>query len=246
MMNSDRRQAIPKSAGKRKSAFDRSPKDQLHNLSKVGWLSEQPVDFQIRMAALGRWKSVPGGMLLYSAGDEPDALYGIDTGLLDIAIPIVGDEECVVHRANVGFWIGDGALIPNAPRTLTVEAAADCRLFSIPFPLLRRHLAENPGDWEYMHRLSTLNATLAVRILSEVLSLPPTVRVARLLLRLSTSGGTITSTHESLGRLAGMSRATFGRSLARLIEAKAIETRYNAIKISNLAIVEAEAKLDIL
>jgi CRP-like cAMP-binding protein len=217
----------------------------LDNLTKAGWLSEQPADFQLRMAELGRWMSIPGGRQLYSAGDEPDALYGIDTGLLDIAIPIIGDEECVIHRARAGFWIGDGALIRGTPRTLTVEAATDCRLFRVPFPVLRRHLAENPGDWEYMHSLSTLNAILAVRLLSEVLSLPPSVRVARLLLRLSAPDGTVASTREELGRLAGMSRATFGRSLSRLIATGAIEPRYNEIKIVDLDAVKAEAKLDI-
>lgn len=242
---SDRDLPRPKSERRQDSPSDPSPGLRLDNLARAGWLSEQPVDFQRRMAGLGRWTSLPGGKLLYSAGDEPDALYGIDTGLLDIAIPIIGDEECVIHRARSGFWIGDGALIPGAPRTLTVETVTDCRLFRIPFPVLRRHLAGNPADWEYMHRLSTLNATLAVRILSEVLSLPPSVRVARLLLRLASPGGTIASTHEELGRLAGMSRATFGRSLARLIATNAIETRYNEIRIVDLDAVNAEAKLDV-
>ena len=242
---SDKDRASPKSVGRKDSPSDQSPNLRLDNLMKEGWLSEQPADFQLRIAELGRWTSLPGGRQLYSAGDEPDALYGIDTGLLDIAIPIIGDEECVIHRARSGFWIGDGALIPGAPRTLTVEAVTDCRLFRIPFPVLRRHLAENPADWEYMHRLSTLNATLAVRILSEVLSLPPSARVARLLLRLAAPDGTVASTQEELGRLAGMSRATFGRSLSRLIASGAIETRYNEIKIVDLDAVKAEAKLDI-
>lgn len=237
--------APPKSVGRKNSPFGQSPHLRLDNLTKAGWLSEQPADFQLRMAEIGRWRSIPGGRHLYSAGDEPDALYGIGTGLLDIAIPIIGEEECVIHRARAGFWIGDGALITGAPRTLTVEAVTDCRLYQIPFPVLRRHLAENPADWEYMHRLSTLNAILAVRILSEVLSLPPSVRVARLLLRLASSDGTVASTHEELGRLAGMSRATFGRSLTRLIATRAIETRYNEIKIVDLHAVEAEAKLNI-
>jgi CRP/FNR family transcriptional regulator, cyclic AMP receptor protein len=242
---SDKDRAPPMSVERKDSPSDRSLNLRLHNLGKAGWLSEQPADFQLRMAKLGRLTSLSKGRQLYSAGDEPDALYGIDSGLLDIAIPIIGNEECVIHRARSGFWIGDGALIPGAPRTLTVEAATDCRLFRIPFPVLRRHLAENPADWEYMHRLSTLNATLAVRILSEVLSLPPSVRVARLLLRLAAPDGTVTSTHEDLGRLAGMSRATFGRSLSRLIATGAIKTRYNELKIVDLAAVRAEAKIDI-
>lgn len=241
---SDKKRAIPKAVDQMAPPSEQAQSVRLDNLLKEGWLSEQPEDFQQRMASLGRWVSVPEGKQLYSAGDKPDALYGIDAGLLDLAIPIIDDELCVIHRARTGFWIGDGALSPMAQRTLTVEAAANCRLFRVPFTQLRRHLAENPADWEYMHRLSTRNATLAIRILSEVLSLPPGVRVARLLLRLMSRDGTVVSTHEELGRLAGMSRATFGRTLSRLIASGAIETRYNKIIIIDLDVIEAEAKLD--
>ena len=241
----DQEQPPRKSIGRPYPSSDQPPTWRLDHLSRVGWLSEQPEDFQLRMAELGRWTSIARGRQLYSAGGKADALYGIGTGLIDIAIPILADEQCVVHRATAGFWIGDGALIPDAPRTLSVEAVTDCRLFRIPFPVLRRHLAETPGDWEYIHRLSTINATLAVRILSEVLSLPPSVRVARLLLRLAAPDGTVASTHEELGRLAGMSRATFRRSLSQLIGTGAVETRYNVIKITDLSAVEAQAKIAI-
>ncbi|MGI1664239.1 Crp/Fnr family transcriptional regulator [Palleronia sp. KMU-117] len=218
-----------------------TPAMRLGNLVASGWLSQQPEDFQLRLADLGRWVTVAGGRRLYSAGDEPDAVYGIDSGLLDIAIPILGGEECVVHRAVAGFWIGDGALLPGAPRTLSVEAVGECRLFRIPFPALRRHLSENPADWEYMHRLSTINGTLATRILSEVLSLPAKARVARLLLRVAAPDGSIESTNEDLGRLAGMSRATFRRSLSRLIASGAVNTRYAGLTIVDRAAVEKEA-----
>jgi hypothetical protein len=38
--------------------FDQSPNLRLDNLIKAGWLSEQPADFQLRMAELGRRGSV--------------------------------------------------------------------------------------------------------------------------------------------------------------------------------------------
>jgi CRP/FNR family cyclic AMP-dependent transcriptional regulator len=230
-----------KPGGRPSHTSERPPAILLDSLSEAGWLSEQPSDFQLRVTKLGRWTSVPRGRQLYFAGDESDALYGLDKGLLDLAIPIIDGEECVVHRAKAGFWIGDGALPPGAPRTLSVRAVTDCRLFRVPFPVLRRHLAETPGDWEYLHRLATLNGILAVRILSEILSLPPTARVARLLLRVSASDGTVDSTHEELGRLAGMSRATFRRSLSRLIASGAVETKYSALKIVDRPAVETAA-----
>jgi len=210
----------------------------LGSLANHGWLAEQPADFRARLAPLGRWTVVERGKRLYVSGDEPDALYGLEEGLLDVAIPISADEECTIHRAKAGFWVGDGALLPDARRTLSVETAARCRFFRIPIPILRRHLAAHPGDWRYLHHLATMNATLAVRILSEVLSLPPQARVARLLMRMSEAGGDVEATHEELGRLAGMSRATFRRSLSRLISSGAVETRYGMVKIIDRGAVE--------
>ncbi|MCB1502103.1 MAG: Crp/Fnr family transcriptional regulator [Bauldia sp.] len=220
------------------------PDEHLANLAALGWLSKQPADFQSRMWELGRLTPLRRGRRLYTAGDDPDALYGLNEGLLDIAIPMLRGEECVVHRATPGFWIGDGALLPGAPRTLSVEAATDCVLFRIAFSDLRRHLSRTPGDWEYLHRLATINGTLAVRILSEVLSLSPRARVARLLLRVSSPEDTVDSTHEELGRLAGMSRATFRRSLSRLIASGAIQTSYGVLRIVDRSAVEREANVD--
>ena len=242
-MNDSDPGSSPPERGSAKGAH-RAATERVDTLSETGWLSKQPNDFQMRILELGRWTTVPRGQRLYSAGDEPDALYGIGAGHLDLAIPILRGEECVIHRAGKGFWIGDGALPPDAPRTLSVEAATDCRLFRITFPSLRRHLAKSPADWEYLHRLSTMNAILSVRILSETLSLSPRARVARLLLRTASPDGTVQATHEELGRLAGISRATFRRSLSRLIASGAIETRYNFLRIVDRSAVENEAGAD--
>jgi CRP/FNR family cyclic AMP-dependent transcriptional regulator len=212
-------------------------------LRQVGWLSMLPSDVQERFLKLGRDVSVPRGKLLYSAGDEPDAIFGIEDGLLDLAIPILDTEECIIHRGTPGFWIGDGALVQGTPRTLTVEAATDCRLLSISFVALRKHLSEIPGDWEYLHRLSTFNGILAIRILAEVLSLSPGARIARLLLRLAKPDGTVASNQEDLGRLAGMSRATFRRAISRLTASGAIQMKYSTVKIMDRSAVERQARL---
>lgn len=219
----------------------RAPIEKFENLAKTGWLSMQPDDFQSRILGLGRWTTIPRGRRLYAAGDDPDALYGLETGLLDLAIPIVGGEECVIHRGNPGFWIGDGALIPGTMRTLSVEAAAECRLFRIEFSVLRRHLAQTPADWEYLHRLATLNGILSVQILSEVISLPARARVARLLLRVMSPDGNVASTHDELARLAAMSRATFRRSLSALVTSGAIKAGYKSLTIVDRAAVQREA-----
>lgn len=211
-------------------------------LGRSGWLAEQPPDFRGRMARIGRWTKVPRGGPLYVVGEAPDAIFGLAEGLIDIMIPIGPDEEVIVHRAPPGMWIGDGALLSRVPRMVSVRAAADCRLFRIPHAALARVLDAHPGDWMYLHRLSTINATLCIQTLAEVISLPPKARFARLMLRIATADGSVHATQEELGRMTGMSRAAFRRSLQSLIASGAIETGRGTIRVHDRDALEGAAR----
>jgi CRP/FNR family transcriptional regulator, cyclic AMP receptor protein len=210
-------------------------------LAGMGWLSEQPGDFQERIARAGRWITLPKGARLFHAGEPATAMFGLGEGLLDIAIPISEDEEVTVHRAPPGFWIGDGALLSSVPRQLSIEAATDCLVFRLPIEAVQRMLEAFPRDWMYFHRLSSLNATLAVRTLAEMIALPPRARFARLLLRIRLPDNTVRVTQEELGRMAGMSRAAFRRTFGSLIRSGAVETTYGGLIIRDAAALKQEA-----
>lgn len=213
----------------------------LNNLSKVGWLSEQPRDFQARIATLGRWIILHPGTRHYLAGDLSEAIFGLDDGIFDISIPISETRECTFYRATRGFWAGDDAILTGATRKVSVEAVSRCRVFQVPYSVLRSHLARYPSDWAYFHELAATKSSMLAGILGEALSLSPRERVARLLVRLADEYGVVASTHEELGMLAGMSRATFHRSLTHLVKAGAVETTYAQIRIVNRQAVEEEA-----
>lgn len=211
-------------------------------LAETGWLSLQPTDFQDRMVSIGRWTAVPRGRSLYVLGEEPDAVFGLGSGLLDISMP-VESEDVIVHRAPPGFWVGDGALLSGVPRLITVAPATDCEVFRIPHAPLRRILAENPEDWQCFHHLATLNGALATQTLAEMLVLPARPRFARLLLRTALPDGTVAATQEELGRMAGMSRAAFRRAFRALIAAGVLETGRGIVRVHDRAALEHEARL---
>lgn len=213
----------------------------LLGLASIGWLAEQPVAFQSRMAKLGRWVTVSRGSVVYAVGDEADAIFGLGEGALDVAIPISHDQEVVAHRATPGFWVGDSALLATSARSISVYAASDCRLFKLPAAAVHRSLKEHPEDWMCFYRLSHKNVMLSLQALAEVISLPPRVRFARALLRLTAPGDTVRLTQEELGRMVGMSRAGFRRSFAALIEQGIVEVEYGGIRIRNRAALEREA-----
>lgn len=214
---------------------------ELGPLGEVGWLTDVPEDFRNRIAALGRWVAVPRGKVLYSVGDASDAIYGVGEGMIDISVPIDADEQITVFRAAPGFWIGDGSLLSDMPRLLTISVPVDSMLFRVPGMALSHSLEAHPGDWRHLHRLAGKNGALAVRMLAEALALPPRARFARLLMRIATPEGRVVSTQEDLGRLAGMSRAAFRRAFASLIESGAVETGRGRIRIRDRAALEAEA-----
>lgn len=210
-------------------------------LGEVGWLAESPQDFRTRIAALGRWIAVPRGKILYSVGDAPDALYGVGEGMVDISVPVDAEEQVTVYRAAPGFWIGDGSLLADMPRLLTVSVPVGSLLFRVPGVALARSLESHPSDWKHLHRLAGQNGALSVRMLAEALVLSPRARFARLLLRLATAEGWVESTQEDLGKLAGMSRAGFRRAFAALIDTGAVETGRGRIRIRDRAALEVEA-----
>lgn len=221
---------------------ERKYPEAFRHLPPLGWLAEQPVSFQTRMAMAGRWTIIPRGATLYTIGDAPDAIFGLGEGLLDVSIPIRGDEQVTIYRARPGFWIGDSALLAGTTRSLTVSAAMDSRVFRVPVGAVRRSLVEYPEDWTCFFRLNHANATLAVRILAEVLSLTPRARFARMVLRLATPDGSVRATQDDLGRMAGMSRAAFRRAFKSLIEAGAVRIEYGGLRIIDRAALQHAAE----
>ena len=215
---------------------------ELRSLSSTGWLSNEPLAFQARIANAGRWMMLTRGKLLYAVGDEPTAMFGLEEGQLDISIPISEDEQVTVHRTTPGFWIGDAALLAHTPRKITVTATADSRLFKVPAGAIHKMLAEHPEDWSCFYRLAAANATLCVRVLAETLALPPRARFARALLRMISDDGRIQVTQEELGRMIGMSRAAFRRAFGALIEAGIIETEYGCLRVRDLSALKKAAE----
>lgn len=214
----------------------------LKFLAGVGWLAEEPPEFRMRLAALGRWIALRRGEPLYEAGDEPIAIYGLGEGLLDLSVPLPHGEEVMVHRAPPGFWIGDGVILTGMKRAITVRAASTARVFAIPEGGLRHSLERFPGDWVSLHRLAARNAALAVTALAEMIALPPRERFACLVLRCVAPDGTVRATQEELGRMTGMSRIAFRRAFRALIDEGVVRTEYGTIRVLDRPRLEAIAR----
>ena len=219
-----------------------APSRTLRQLARIGWLAEQPLHFQARIAAIGRWTKYRRGALLHDEQHEGKAIHGLGEGWVDIAISIGPDEKIVIHRAGPGFWVGDSAALAGATRAVSVRAAVDNKVFQVPAAAVRQLLKEFPADWACFYRLSHRNTTLTLRVVAELLSLRPKMRLARLLLRLADPTAKVRATQDELGRFAGMSRATFRRASGKLIKGGAIGMGYGGLRIADMAALRAMAR----
>jgi CRP-like cAMP-binding protein len=200
-------------------------------LCRTGWLSGQQVEFQEWIIASASWKHIRPDGVVYLAGDEPDGLYGVAAGAVDLSVPITGPEAVSISRGEPGFWIGEGAILAGTRRALSVTAIQPSTVVFVPRNKLIARLRQRPDWWQPFYELSHSNTTLAINLLAEVLALSPRARIARLLLRLGDDAGVINGRKEDLGRLIGLPRSSFNRELKHFFAEGIIESGYTSIKI---------------
>ena len=206
----------------------------LHPLDRVGWLAAQPPEFVAWVAENGRWRIFAAGEVIYLAGDEPDGMYGLGSGALEVNFPLRGEEPVTVHRAEPGFWIGEAAMMAGATRLVGLSAARESRVFHIPTGPLRDLLQREPGHWRILYEQSFANLATALTLLAEALALSPRARLARLLLRLADAEGRVLANQDEFAQLIGMTRSSVGRALASLAEAGIVRTGYRCLEIADM------------
>lgn len=211
---------------------------ELSPLSGVGWLAQQPREFMDWAAQSGRWRMYSAGQFVYHAGDVSDGIYGLASGGLQITFPLLAQEPVIIHRAEIGFWIGDLGELAATPRMISVMAASESRLFYIPSNAIAQLLQAQPKYWQSFYRLSAINSFTAITLLSEVLALTVRARVCRRLLALSAASPTIEITQEELAQMLGITRPTLRRCLSDLEQRGGLSSSYGVLRVVSRLVLE--------
>jgi CRP/FNR family cyclic AMP-dependent transcriptional regulator len=202
-----------------------------------GWLASEPEEFKRWAELSGKWRVYQPGQFLYFSGDPSDGIYGLESGSLEVTFPLVAEEPVVLHRAQVGFWVGDNGELSDTPRTISLMAATECRMLHLPRLAIRKLLADDPKHWQSFYRLATINTTVAVGLLAEALSLTLRARMCRRLLLLTDTSIDVTVTQEDLSKMLGVYRSTLRPILNKLAKSGAIELGYRRIRVIDRAIL---------
>lgn len=90
------------------------------------------------------WFALPGGQILFDAGDPSDGLYFVVSGSLGAYAPAQFGHRRLVGRAMTGETVGEMALISGKPRTATVIALRDTELGRLPRAAFEELMLSHP------------------------------------------------------------------------------------------------------
>jgi NTE family protein len=108
-----------------------------------------------RIAARLQTLSLPKNALLFSQGDESDALYIVVSGQVRI-LNLLKGVETVAAILGRGEMLGEGGVLTGEPRTVTVRLATTCEFLKLPRKDFEEVLRDNPSILLHLSRLVTM------------------------------------------------------------------------------------------
>ncbi len=88
---------------------------------------------------------VKAGEIIFHQGDPPDAFYIIESGRIEIVLEMQDKSEVIATLGRSGDFFGEMALIEDSPRSATVKAITDVKLFTITQPDFSDLIAQYPS-----------------------------------------------------------------------------------------------------
>lgn len=87
-----------------------------------------------------RWLCLPGGRLLFRAGEPADALYLLRSGSLGV----FDGPTTLVHLVAAGEWVGETSLLSGEPHPLDVRALRDSELLRLDRAAFEALIEQHP------------------------------------------------------------------------------------------------------
>jgi CRP-like cAMP-binding protein len=202
-----------------------------------GWLARRTPRVRELLYSAAQLRDVSHGESLYCAGDSPDGIYGLVRGALQASIPRIDGQEFLVHRAEIGFWIGDVAAFSAQKRLVSLRAAGDCRVIYLPQKSIKKLIDRNPELFRDFYELTHENTRTILLLLGNLSITSAEQRIAlRLLMHtdmLESEDGWIEVSQETLAQMVALSPKTVRRTLRQLALRGLVQSAYAKVRIAD-------------
>lgn len=194
------------------------------------WLVRQPPPLRAAILAAARPVTLERGQWLQSEGDEESGLCIVETGALRLEMAVGAERDVLIGIVLPGTVFGQSQRHGGGPRIVTARAARRSRVLLLPDSALARVAAEHPGLWMAVSEAVYLQLDTIVRLVAELLVLPPRERVLARLAALAEDGVARVS-QADLAEMCGLSRKAVNAHLAALERGSVLARGYGAIML---------------
>lgn len=92
------------------------------------------------------------GTPVFRQGDPSDAMYFIETGMVNVQLELEGGKILRLKKMGPGTAFGEMGIYTSAPRSATIIAAEDCTLYRLSTTVLHKLQAKAPHFTAAIHR----------------------------------------------------------------------------------------------
>lgn len=194
-----------------------------------------------RFAALAIRRQVDKGAIIFSQGDEGDALYGVASGRVRISATAPGGREVFLSIMEPGDTFGEIAVMDGLPRTAGATALEPTTLIVIQRQDFLRLLEQQPKLAIHLMKLLCTRLRWTSELVEESAFLSGSARLAKRLLILASMHGRVVEPSQlelriSQGELAhflGISRQIVNQHLREWQRNRWVALRRGRIAIRN-------------
>ena len=218
-------------------------------LEQDNWFAALPAALKDAIVRHGCVRSHKAGELLFAAGDEPDGLYALLSGQINLVSHTCAGRQITqgVHRP--GAWFGYLALLDARPHCQDAATAGPARTLRLNASVFRRLLRDTPAWHQHFTRLLCDDVRLILAMLVDSLTSPLSSRLASTLLDMSavtpdSRRPAPRLTQETLAGMVGASRQTVNRQLRDWQARNIIRLGYGVVTVVDRAALASAAHGD--
>jgi len=194
------------------------------------------------LASLANRKSFNKDTLIFSQGDDGDALYGVASGQVRISTSDDKGHEVFLNILGPGETFGEIALLDGLPRTASATATSPSTLVVIPRAQFLSHLEHDPGLSIHLMKLLCERLRWISDLVEESAFLAGPARVAKRLTNLVETYGRplhegcieIKMSQADLGHFLGISRQIINQYLRKWSEQGWVTLKRGRIIVNDL------------
>lgn len=207
-------------------------------LSSTGWLSSQPLGFQVRFLEASEIRSLPANSTVYGLDDPPGGVYGIVDGFVDVLAAPGPFSTRLVHVASAGWWVGEAAAVTFTTRRVELRSRTQITVAYIAARKLDRMAECDPTIWRNLASLTVRHLDSAMLYAASFASTDLKLRVLMTLMRTIgpalDRGGSMELPigQAELAELTGLSRNTMTRLLSKLSDEGYLRRNYGSVTVN--------------